>query len=77
MDERQSDEARGFVCCLGVLFVVLGLVIILVLPFAIPLLSENGVNQHGWWLVAFGAIGIAISAGGALRPPRRQPRRAG
>ncbi len=64
MDEKELNEARGFVCLLSVIFIVLGFVIVLVLPTAIPSFYQNGANQNGWWLVLFGAIGMILSCWG-------------
>ncbi len=61
MNEKGLDEARGIVCLLGVVFIVLGLIIVLVLPAVIPFFSQNGMNLNGLWLVAFGVIGIIIT----------------
>nr|MDO8083600.1 hypothetical protein [Candidatus Sigynarchaeum springense]MDO8115987.1 hypothetical protein [Candidatus Sigynarchaeota archaeon] len=71
MNESVLKEARGFVCLLGVIFIVLGLVIILVLPAVIPSVFQNGVNQNGWWLVVFGAIGLIISFWGGPREAKK------
>ena len=72
MAEKGVNESMGFVCLLAVVFIILGVVIIWVLPVIIPSLNQNGANQNGWWLVAFGTIGIIIScwggSGGTRRP---------
>jgi uncharacterized membrane protein HdeD (DUF308 family) len=64
MDEQVLNEARGFVCFLGVIFIVMGLVIVWVLPAVIPSFQQNGANHNGWWLVVFGAIGMVLSCWG-------------
>jgi uncharacterized membrane protein HdeD (DUF308 family) len=74
MNEKGLDETRSFVCFLGVVFIVLGFVIILVLPAVFPFFQQNGVNQNGWWLVLFGAIGIIITC---WRGPGKAPRPSG
>ncbi|MEX2680335.1 MAG: hypothetical protein Q6373_001935 [Candidatus Sigynarchaeota archaeon] len=75
MNESALNEARGFVCLLGVIFIVLGFVIILVFPAVIPSFLQNGVNHNGWWLVVFGAIGLMISFWGGSRDAKKPPRR--
>jgi uncharacterized membrane protein HdeD (DUF308 family) len=61
MDEKGLNESIGFVCLLAVVFIIVGVVIIWILPVAIPSFSQNGTNLNGWWLVAFGVIGLIAS----------------